>query len=623
MSLYDHEEFKKHHIAQLKTQQIPEHLWEALGQKLTFETFDAGSQFQLARDEESCWHVLVTENDLKKDDPNSIFLVDHAWTYEAEFAEAQLKQYPTLLERMLSLMDLEVDFENGETEESLLDRRVNAVLENMWRFNNTYDIKMVAEVDGKVVIQDEKSLDNKETLWYVMDEFGSRFDHSDEPNMMFRVFCYAPTGVQYTVIYPLEDIAVGEEATRNYILTKNHQDARLYPWYPDRLDVDEVSDDWLGKLKEEKEFRGSEDYPDGPGEECPSKQKYKVFSDCFTVREYLTHERFELVEERSEADILWLVGHFRDFKTLAQTPHKRVTQFPNAMIITCKDLFSETARRSIPLRYPDGVVPEHIKENRGPEWLQTTFDLHQELPQFIKCYKERERKGMNNYWILKPWNYARGIGMTITNNLDRIIKLGDNHPPKIACEYIHNPVLFHREDTGGWVKHEHRFQVFLKSIKPLEVLVHKIFYLRFANKPFQLANFDDYQTHFCIMAYKGFDLLQIPDVDYIPMFDKQYPHIKWADVHADTFKAIKEFFVAATAEGPPNGLFNSKQCRGNYGFDLIYKWKDETKTSIQPVILEVNFSPQISRGSKMYPPYVNEVFQSLFTDDVHENMIML
>ena len=39
----------------------------------------------------------------------SIFLVDHAWTYEIEYAEAQLKRFPDLLQRMSKLMEVDND----------------------------------------------------------------------------------------------------------------------------------------------------------------------------------------------------------------------------------------------------------------------------------------------------------------------------------------------------------------------------------------------------------------------------------------------------------------------------------------------------------------------------------
>ena len=47
-----------------------------------------------------------------------MFLIDHAWTYEAEFARAQLRSIPGLAKRMASLMDLLEESEesvNGDT----------------------------------------------------------------------------------------------------------------------------------------------------------------------------------------------------------------------------------------------------------------------------------------------------------------------------------------------------------------------------------------------------------------------------------------------------------------------------------------------------------------------------
>lgn len=39
----------------------------------------------------------------------SIFLIDHALTYEAENAEANLERYPTVLKRIAALVDVGVE----------------------------------------------------------------------------------------------------------------------------------------------------------------------------------------------------------------------------------------------------------------------------------------------------------------------------------------------------------------------------------------------------------------------------------------------------------------------------------------------------------------------------------
>lgn len=49
------------------------------------------------------------------------------------------------------------------------------------------------------------------------------------------------------------------------------------------------------------------------------------------------------------------------------------------------------------------------------------------------------------------------------------------------CKYVEDPVLIERDDVG-LVKFDLRFVVMLTSVCPLEVLVHKKFIVRVANK---------------------------------------------------------------------------------------------------------------------------------------------
>ena len=52
---------------------------------------------------------------------------------------------------------------------------------------------------------------------------------------------------------------------------------------------------------------------------------------------------------------------------------------------------------------------------------------------------------------------------------------------QVACKYIENPVLFHREDVGR-VKFDVRYLVLISSAKPLVLHADKVFWLRFANQ---------------------------------------------------------------------------------------------------------------------------------------------
>lgn len=64
----------------------------------------------------------------------SIFLIDHAWTCRVEHARKQLQQVPGLLHRMANLMGIEFHGEVPSPE------AVALVLEEMWKFNQTYQL---------------------------------------------------------------------------------------------------------------------------------------------------------------------------------------------------------------------------------------------------------------------------------------------------------------------------------------------------------------------------------------------------------------------------------------------------------------------------------------------------
>lgn len=107
-----------------------------------------------------------------------------------------------------------------------------------------------------------------------------------------------------------------------------------------------------------------------------------------------------------------------------------------------------------------------------PEWLQPTYNLETQLTQFIGDYCVRKRDNLNNLWILKPWNMARTIDTSITDNLSAIIRMMETGP-KICQKYIEHPALFNGK------KFDLRYVVLLRSIDPLEIYLTDIFWVSF------------------------------------------------------------------------------------------------------------------------------------------------
>ncbi|XP_070579884.1 tubulin--tyrosine ligase-like protein 12 isoform X2 [Ptychodera flava] len=499
------EDFLSCHQVQLEKAGVPHVFWKSLFLKLKNEVYDAGRMFMMVQaiaeeelednkdndnddgsEDVQCQPgnpevvplkvVVSNENGLDADDPSNIYLIDHAWTYRIEKVRQQLEEIQGLAERMVALMHL--DTVNKDRNDV-----IELVIQEMWKYNQTYSIQ-----------NQEFSAEDKLPVWYIMDEFGSHIRHSDQPTFKTAPLFYMPNQICYTILWPVKDMDYADEVTRDFasevrdpVLRK----IRLSPWQP--ADFTSINTKHL-ELDIEY-YRGvcnenwaSEEELDESLLQPQRNKVNKVYTNNEQVLNFLKHPNFEIVETEEEADILWYMEHFKEFKTLALNTKKYVNQFPCESLLTTKDMLARTARRASP------------SDQDGPKWLAKTFDLLQELPQFVSYYQQKQQSGEDNIWICKCWNLSRSLGHTVTDNLSEIIRLTETNYPQIACEYISDPVLFYRDNVGQ-VKMDLCYTVFLASVKPVKLFLHRNFSLRFAYKPFSLDHFDDYGKHFTVMNY--------------------------------------------------------------------------------------------------------------------------
>ena len=143
----------------------------------------------------------------------------------------------------------------------------------------------------------------------------------------------------------------------------------------------------------------------------------KVYSEYRPICDHLNDPAFEIVDEKEDADILWLTTHFKTFKEFFDKhPRKRINQFPFEHVFTIKDLLCVVCRRM-------------AKEDKNqPEWLPTTFNLKTELAQFVSYFQHRQSQGLDNHYIVKPWNLARALDTHVTKSLHHILKLSLSGP---------------------------------------------------------------------------------------------------------------------------------------------------------------------------------------------------
>ncbi|XP_074660314.1 tubulin--tyrosine ligase-like protein 12 isoform X2 [Tubulanus polymorphus] len=593
-----YEQFVESHKTQLEF--VPKHLWKRLHEKLDKEIYDAGNAFQIMKhvivdedeeDDESnyTWKVITTDPDgVSLDDPNQIYLIDHAWTYRLNTAKQQLLEYDNMLQRMANMMDID---DEGKSKNDLVDE----VLDKMWCYNQTYTL------GGN----DAQSL----PIWYIMDEFGVKIAHSDDPTVKVVPFYYASQNISFSIMWPLKPLDEG--VTRDYVgshITDTVlRKTKLLPWkfhnFSDgSIDHVDFSDEFFAAHNVDESLP----VMDADRVVFSRDRSVHVYSDDENLKAHLTDDRFELVDDPADADVMWFSKHYKNFRTLSEKyPKKIISQFPNEIVLTIKDLMAITAFRS----------PGHNAntiEHFGPKWLPVTYNLQKELPQLVTYFIKRQTRRLDNHWICKPWNMARSMDIHITNNLNELIRMTESGP-KVACKYIHDPVLFHRPEVGD-VKFDIRYVVLLSSVSPLVVHVYKIFWLRFANKPFSLDSFEDYEKHFTVMNYaEEAQLKQIHYDEFIPMFESQYPDFSWEKIEESIFDMIRQLFESASSVEPPQGLCPYPQSRAMYAVDLMLQWDQDSKGEkiIQPMMCEVNFSPDCERACKYHPFFFNDVLSTL------------
>ncbi|VEN54255.1 unnamed protein product [Callosobruchus maculatus] len=572
-----------------------------MGDGMTFDLRPSGDKVRLScevlqilkvnsenREEHEPIWILQALSYIDEQDPRHIYLTDHAWTFRPDEIEWRLSQNSGLRQRLKKLFDLNDDLSEDEL-------TVN-ISKNIWKFANHYSIANAEDIEEQLPI------------WYIMDEVGSAVAHSDSPNCRMVPFFYMNDEITYSLLFPIESIEEEDFLTRDYaegITDPSRRPAILLHWTPTDFEDTSLTPDLPGPAYF-LQGHVEESMPVVSEKVTTKKDVYKVYTEYEMVRQYLTDNRFTLVDTEQDADILWYTQHFKDFEGLSKnSPEKFVNQFPFEYVITVKDLLCITCRRN----------------QDSMQWLPTSYNLITEIANFVAYYQHRQKGDLENYWIVKPYNLARGLDIHITDNLSHILKLSLTGP-KIAQKYISNPVLFYRPECNGKVKFDIRYVLLLKSVEPPDAYVYKKFFLRFANKPFEMKDFNDYQKHFTVMNYNAHaNLLHLKCDDFLVEWSKQYPEHEWKFIEVKIIAMLKDILVSATSVDPPCGFGKSPQSRALYAADIMLEIDE--KGGFVPRILEINFTPDCQRACTYYKDFYNDIFNLLFLDCTSDAFLSL
>lgn len=72
-----------------------------------------------------------------------------------------------------------------------------------------------------------QSAEEKVPVWYIMDEFGSQVQHSDQPSCSMAPFFYIQGQLAYSVLWPLQDLQEGGENKMRPHTTARYQKVKV------------------------------------------------------------------------------------------------------------------------------------------------------------------------------------------------------------------------------------------------------------------------------------------------------------------------------------------------------------------------------------------------------------
>ena len=398
-------------------------------------------------------------------------------------------------------------------------------------------------------------------VWGLCDEVGLSIHHSYYPNFG-AMPCGSPkSAFTYFAFWPLDEIAPLSEVTAN-----------LFPKLP------------FAPISPEKPLSPMSSLKSKFHSTVISKRPIKVWTDIIHFATNFHSDKFEVVQTPEEADIQWWgLKDINVGERLNETKGVYYNQIQNEKNITCKDLLYETCHEYM------GNVP----------WLPETFILSEgeQVAKFLQVHKKLKETNQSPAWIVKAFNRARAEYMVVTESPAEVLR-HSSIEPRLTQRYLWNPLLIYG------LKFDLRYIVLLKSVKPMELYMYKVFWPRLAPKRWALDDFDDYERHFTVMNYRAPDKVTHKTyVDFVQQFEIENPHMKWDDMQQRIYNAIRDMFICGCQKMIPNPY-----TKAMYGVDCMIT------NDMQPVILECNFQPDCKRACNLCPSFVDDVFEVLFTD---------
>jgi hypothetical protein len=303
-------------------------------------------------------------------------------------------------------------------------------------------------------------------------------------------------------------------------------------------------------------------------EEEPQHDNHRATTTIYTddpqLAQYIAaSQKYKLSPQAAPQAAVYTTKNVTDFSAIATS----VNQFPRESCLVCKDLLVQLAR----------IVDDELL-------LPLSFDCSTELHHFLKEFTKREAQNEFNTWIVKPARQTRGMGHVICSSLEFALVACSRWDGDCVVQlYVANPLLYELK-----FKFDMRTLVLVDSFLPLKAWVnfHATF-ARVAKHQFSVHNLNDKRAHFTVSRYDGDNDSRAPILSRTEL-STRFPWTNQIEPQLATM--LRALFLAAAKVIGSHPTY----CRGAvYGVDWI--------VTTRPVLLEVNYCPDLTMSMKMDP----------------------
>lgn len=209
------------------------------------------------------------------------------------------------------------EYDLGYAKPKQIDEDVDFIIDNVWKITHSYKITHGENVDC-------------EPIYYVLDEVGSALGHESDPNCVTFPFIFfkhnkpGTEAITYNLLFPVKDINTNDYLNVDFVrgCPEELKNYRMAIWTEGDphffIDKFKEHEKTMSQRQENGQKLVEKMLQDLKAEKKQpsylSGKTLKVFTDSGSIKKFMTDNRFEIVENLEDADLIFLIENIKFYR---------------------------------------------------------------------------------------------------------------------------------------------------------------------------------------------------------------------------------------------------------------------------------------------------------------------